>query len=100
MIVSVDAPRSVLADLVRHAKSGIERFPAYRGYVGGALHVSEDEERLIQYLQWESEEDYLACLNDPGWDRLDSSRTFLSAVESGRAKMDVRAYSVTVSSMV
>ena len=37
-----------MADLVALARFGLDRFPEYEGFVGGALHVSDDGTRLVQ----------------------------------------------------
>ena len=94
VIVTVDAAREVLSELSVHARVGLGRFPAYPGYVGGALHVSEDGERMVQYLQWRSEEEFRACVDDPVWESLPSTATFLDAVSSGQAHMDLRSFHV------
>lgn len=94
VIVTLDAPAEVLGELKRHAEVGLDRFPGYPGFVGGALHLSDDGTRLVQYLQWRTEEEYLACANDPSWDELPSTGLFMEAWESGRAAVDARAFSV------
>ncbi|MDH3678422.1 MAG: antibiotic biosynthesis monooxygenase [Acidimicrobiia bacterium] len=99
VIVTVDAAPTVLADLIEHARAGVEQlFPHYPGYLGGALHVSDDQTRLIQYLQWESESDYLACRDDPSWDDHESTRRFLSHIAEGRAVIEAHTFSVTAAS--
>lgn len=97
VIVTVDAAVGVMPVLQEHARIGIDRFPQYRGFVGGALHVSSDGSRLVQYLQWTSEEDYRACMSDAAWDDLPSARSFSDVVESGEARVDVRLYGVVAS---
>jgi hypothetical protein len=94
VIATVEADPSLLKDLSAHAEVGLERFPAYPGFIGGALHISEDRSRLVQYLQWRAEGDYSACINDPAWSQLPSTLRFNEAVESGAAFLDVRAYQV------
>lgn len=94
VIVTLDAPAEVLARLKGHAEAGLNRFPGYPGFVGGALHVSADGTRLVQYLQWSSEEEYLACVNDPRWDELPSTKVFMEAFETGSAIVDARAFTV------
>lgn len=94
VIVTVDAPPALLEEMVAHARAGIRRFAEYPGYAGGALHVSDDGGRLIQYLQWRSRSEYEACIEDPAWDDLESTAPFLDAVRSGRAKLDARVYDV------
>ena len=74
--------------------AGIEMFPSYEGYVGGALHISADGCRLVQYLQWTSEAAYRACVDNPSWDHLPSTRRFFDAVNSGDAKVDARIFRV------
>ncbi len=99
VVVTVEAAAGVLDDLVEHARSGIERhFGECDGFVGGALHVSADRAKLIQYLQWESERAYVRCRDDPKWDALVSTRRFLDAVRSGEALVDARIYRVVADS--
>jgi hypothetical protein len=90
VMVTVDAAPDRMPELVEHASLGLERFPEYSGFLGGALHVDEAGTRLVQYLQWASAEQYRACVEDPAWDDLPSTRRFLDAVASGHARMDVR----------
>ena len=94
VIVTVDADPDVMDDLVAHARHGIETFGELDGYVSGALHLSGDRGRLVQYLQWETRAHHEACMNDPRWDERDSTRRFMALVESGRATIDVRVYDV------
>lgn len=94
VIVTVDADPAAMPDLVSHARFGLERFGDFEGFVGGALHQSEDGRRLVQYLQWEREADHRACIDDPQWDALPSTKRFMELVQSGQAKMDVRTYEV------
>ena len=97
VIVTVDAPLELIPDLEAHARMGLERFPEYEGFLGGALHNSGDG-RLVQHLRWASEAEYRACMRDPAWDELPSTRAFMSAVESGRARVDARVYEVVATS--
>jgi hypothetical protein len=94
VIVTVDAPSRVLPELERHAKDGLRRFRDFEGFIGGALHRSDDGTRLVQYLQWRSEQDHLACMNDPRWDAEPSARRFMELAQEGTATVDVRTYDV------
>ncbi|RLW69671.1 MAG: hypothetical protein B6D68_01785 [spirochete symbiont of Stewartia floridana] len=98
VIVTVDAPAETISEMEFHARDGLVRFKEYKGFVSGALHKSTDGKRLIQYLQWETEADHLACMNDPRWDDRPSTRRFMEHVESGGAQTDVRVYEVVSSS--
>lgn len=98
VIVTVDAEEEDMETLESHARSGLTLFAAYAGFVSGALHKSRDGRRLVQYLQWETEEHHLACLRDPAWEQKESSKAFMALVASGRATMDVRSYEVVESS--
>ena len=55
VIVRVDAAPELLAVLSAHARLGLERFREFPGFLGGALHLSVDQGKMIQYLQWSSE---------------------------------------------
>lgn len=98
VIVTVDAASQVIAELEAHARYGLARFPDFAGFVAGALHRSTgtgaDGARLVQYLQWKTEADHLACVNDPRWDELPSTARFMELVASGQATIDVRTYDV------
>ena len=94
VVVTVDATRELIGELESHARDGLRRFAEFPGFLGGALHRSSDGERLVQYLQWRSEADHLACMNDPAWDDLPSSRHFMDVVRSGRATLHVGTYEV------
>ena len=94
VIVTVDADPEVIPQLEAHAKEGLARFQDFDGFVAGALHRSADGARLVQYLQWETEADHLTCVNDPRWEELPSARHFMSLMESGKARVDVRTFDV------
>ena len=98
VIVTVDADADTLPGLADHARLGLEEFSRYPGFRGGALHVSDDGYRMVQYLQWESMEEYRACVEDPAWDDLPSTRAFMDTLASGRAHLDVRAFRVEATS--
>ncbi len=98
VIVTIDAAPDVIGEMEPHAKSGLTWFAGFDGLVSGALHKSNDGSRLVQYLQWESEADHLACMQDPRWDDLPSAARFMEFVNAGRATMDVRTYTVLATS--
>ena len=99
VVVTVDADPSMLPTVVEHARLGVEEhFPRYDGFVGGALHVSGDGGRLVQYLQWASEEHYRRCRDDARWDDLPSTARFMALVGSGQATVDARTYTVVARS--
>ena len=98
IIVTVDAAQELLSVLSEHARLGLERFPEFPGFLGGALHLSEDQGRIVQYLQWASESEYRACIDDPSWDELPSTRTFMEAIHSGQARLDARVFQVEATS--
>lgn len=98
VIVTVDAPAELIPRLAEHARLGIRRFPEWEGYLGGALHLSQDGTRLVQYLSWASETDYRRCIEDPEWDSLPSTREFAETVRSGNAVVDARVFAVAEAS--
>ena len=83
-----------MPELEAHARLGLDEFPAYDGFVAGALHKSADGARLVQYLQWRSAADHQACIEDPRWRSGPSSTAFLDHVNAGRVTIDVRTYQV------
>jgi len=95
VVVTVDTvDRATMEPLEAHARLGLGRFPEFFGFVSGTLHKSGDGRRIVQYLLWESEEDYRACVDSSVWDALDSTRDFMRIIQSGSASMDVRVYEV------
>lgn len=98
VIVTVDADEKHIPLLESHARRGLEWFGDYEGFIGGALHKSSDGRRLIQYLQWQSEQQHLDCMQDPAWDENASTQSFLALMKSGEAKVDVRSYEVIAAS--
>jgi hypothetical protein len=94
VIVTVDCEPEVMPDLEDHARSGLALFREFDGFVSGALHKSADGKRLVQYLQWETESDHVACVNHPRWDDFPSTRRFMAIVDSGQAEVDVRVFNV------
>ena len=98
VIVTVDTDPETMVALVEHARLGLDRFRECDSYRAGAVHVSEDRERLVQYSQWTSEAGYQQCRDDPRWDALPSTVVFMDHVASGRARVDARVFSVIDSS--
>jgi hypothetical protein len=94
VIVTVDADPETIQELQVHAEIGIQTFPRYAGFLGGVLHLSDDRRRLVQYLRWRSVGEYEDCVNDPAWEEMPSGRSFLKAVEEGRAQVDARSFTV------
>ena len=98
VIVTVDADAELVPELEAHARDGLRRFAEMPGFIAGALHRSDDGGRLVQYLQWASEADHLACMRDPRWDELPSTRRFMEVAASGASTVDVRVYDVVADS--
>ncbi|MEN8143762.1 MAG: hypothetical protein ABFS14_02320 [Gemmatimonadota bacterium] len=97
VIVTVEAGPDAMPDLEAHARYGLTRFPEFSGFISAALHKSADGSRLVQYVCWRTEAEYLACVNDPQWDEVPSTGRFMQLIESGEARMDVRVYEVVAS---
>ena len=99
VVVTVDAETEILDDMLEHARLGVATyFGECEGFIAGALHVSADRTRIVQYLQWESEAAYLQCRDDPRWDALGSTRRFHDHITAGRALVDARLFEVLVDS--
>ena len=94
VVVTVDTDPGSMVSIMRHAELGLDAFATYEGFIGGALQVSHDGRRLVQYLQWRDEATYAACRDDPTWDGTDSAQRFMALVEAGRAQVDERPYRV------
>lgn len=94
VVVTVDADPALSPVVVEHARVGLARFGSYAGFIGGALHVSEDARRVLQYTQWTSEAAYRACIDDPVWEGLVSTQRFFTLVREGRALVDARRFEV------
>ena len=91
VIVTVDAPPELVETVIAHARLGLERFGDFPGFLGGVLFESGDG-RLVQYVSWTTEDEYRACVDNPSWDDLPSTRAFMGAVESGAVIMDARVF--------
>lgn len=94
VVVTVDADADAMPDLVEHATMGLRAFASCPGYLGGALHRSDDGTRLIQYVQWTDAAAYERCRDDPRWDELASTGRFMAHVAARRATVDARVYQV------
>ena len=94
VVVTVDADATSMYALEAHARFGLTEFAKYPGYLGGALHVSDDRTRLVQYLQWRSREEYVACRDDARWGREPTTRAFMELMLSGKARVDARGVKV------
>jgi len=94
VIVTVEAEGAEMEFVVDHASEGLALFSDFDGFIAGATHVSEDGEKVVQYLQWESSEAHAACMNDPEWAQHPSSRRFMQLMEAGDILVDVRLYDI------
>ena len=66
VIVTVDGKLADMEFVIQHTSNGLNRFSQFDGFISGATHVSDDGNRVVQYLQWDSKEAHEACMNDPG----------------------------------
>lgn len=98
VIVTVDAPPTVLGEMRAHAEAGIELFPRFEGFAGGHLRMSEDATRLVQHVEWRTREAYVRCRDDPSWDTLPTTRVFERHVASGAATVDARVFRLVATS--
>lgn len=98
VIVTVDGEIDDMEFVVDHATEGLETFSDFDGFIAGATHVSDDGERVVQYLQWDSKEDHEACMNDPSWAEDETTVRFLELMESGDITVDIRIYDVVADS--
>ena len=100
VIVTVDAAVEVMPELEAHARYGLTRFPEFPGFISGTLHKRADGTRIVQLLYWRTEADHLACIHDPQWDDVPSTRRFLELVASGDARMEVETFRVVAEAEV
>jgi len=89
-----DADQRVMGDVLEHARAGLDDFRDCDAFIAGAVHVSTDGTRLVQYSQWTDEPGYVLCRDDPRWDELESTGSFMGHVRSGRAWVDARVFTV------
>lgn len=92
VIVTIDTDPETMPTMEVHASAGLQRFRDHAGFLGGSLHVSLDGTRLVQHTRWASEREYRACIDDPTWDELPSTRPFMTALERGAAIMNLDAF--------
>ena len=94
VIVTMDGEIDDMEFVIDHATEGLDIFSEFDGFIAGTTHVSDDGERVIQYLQWDSKKDHEACMNDPSWNEDEPSIRFLELMEAGVITVDVRIYDV------
>ena len=95
VVVTVDlASDAARQAVLAHARLGLRRFGEFEGFLGGALHVSADGRRIVQYLQWASEDLYVACRDAPLWDELPTTAPFFAHVQDGSAKVNAAVVDV------
>ena len=97
VIVTVDGKMKDIESVIDHASEGLSKFSEFDGFIAGATHISNERNRMIQYLQWINKEAYAACMNDASWEVLDSSKHFISLMKTGAIKVNVQTYEVAKS---
>jgi len=70
-------------------------FARQPGFVSLNLHKSDDDARVMQYIQWRSLEDHYACMASD--DMASAGGAFIGLLSSGKAVMDVKVYEVVYS---
>jgi hypothetical protein len=94
VIVTMDGKPIDMEFVIQHAANGLDRFSQFDDFIAGATHVSDDGNRVVQYLQWNSKKAHEACMNDPGWTTDESSKRFIELMQSYTIKVDVRTYRI------
>ena len=94
VVVRVRTPsaddRAQALDICRATQPVFARQP---GFVSSSLHVSDDGDEILNYLQWRTRADHEACQRSPDFGTPDGRR-LMQMVEEGRVEMDVRSYAV------
>ena len=94
VIVDTKFPGESHEKVLEIIQDSLKYFAKKKGFVSASIHVSREKGRLVNYLQWETFEDHLACANDPDWAK-DCSE-LMNLLESGEIQMDVQVYDVVV----
>ena len=78
--------------LVEMMKDLVPAFAGQRGFISANLHKSIDGTRIVQYLQWKTMDDHLACMQN--LELQTAGAEVMSYVHSGEVAMDVHVYEV------
>jgi len=70
-------------------------FESQPGFISQTIHKSLDGSRIVNYLQWRSEEDHKACMNNP--QMATRGEKLQEMIEKGMVAMHVRSYEVIYS---
>ena len=97
VIVTVEGEVKDIESVLDHASSGLARFGEFDGFIAGATHVSDERNRIVQYLQWTNKKAHEDCMNDSSWEQLESSQHFMELMKNGVIKVNVQTFKVVAS---
>lgn len=83
------ADQDALLGLARGVLPAFARQP---GFVSSSLHKSTDGTKVLNYLQWRTEADHLACMQNA--DVAAAGADFMAFVEERRVQIELGVYDV------
>lgn len=93
VLVLCDCKPGDIEEATRLAKEMIPVFAKQPGFVSASLHVSEKRDRFVQYLQWRTVADHLACQKSEDW-KAPGASAFWRLMQEGKVKVDAQVYDV------
>ena len=93
VLIVCDTDPDSFDEVAERAKAAMPIFAKQPGFVSASLHLSENKNRLIQYLQWETVEDHVACQTADDW-KAPEATAFWQLVEEGKMKVDPQIYTI------
>ncbi len=93
VIVTMNCQPQDQHGLIDAAAATEQIFARQPGFVSSTIHRSVDGSKVLQYLQWESQEASDACMMSPDW-QSEPAQRFMELVQQGKATMEPAVYEI------
>ena len=93
VLVICDFDAADCDEIVARARAAGPIFARQPGFVSAALHVGENKDRMVQYLQWESVDHHYACQKSDDW-KSPEGGAFWQLIQEGTMKIDAQIYTI------
>lgn len=85
-VVTLQTSKEDMPELKKHAINAMSIFDKQAGFISKRLLESENHEKLLQIVEWESKEFAMACMMSSDW-QSPKAVAFMQFIESGKATM-------------
>ncbi len=90
-VVTLQTSQAHMPELKKHATEAMSIFDKQAGFISKRLLESENHEKLLQIIEWESKEDATVCMMSPDWQSRQAVE-FMNFIQYGKATMSPDNY--------